>query len=168
MSTFYAQPYDPSANGFYFVSAEEFHAASACLRNAYGDPVEEFELQFIDGEAIDAELANALGIHQGNIAAFIEAADGWDECEKRVLIIAARELGYVIDPASADPDTFDIDIYEDLTMRDLAELFVDDGLFGDIPESLAAYLDMDVIARDLAMDYTDTTIAGERLIYRSA
>ena len=45
---------------------------------------------------------------------------------------------------------------------------MEDGLFGDIPERLAGYIDYDAIARDLAMDYGETTIAGTSLIYRSA
>lgn len=168
MSTFYAQPYDICAAGFYFTSAQEFSAASARLRNEFGQPVEEFEIQFIDGEAIDAELASALGVHQGNVGRFIEAAEEWGEHEKRLLIIAARELGYVIDLESADPEDFGIDIYEGLTMRELAAEFVDEGLLGEIPETLAHYIDLEAIARDLAMDYAETTIAGVALIYRSA
>ena len=46
--------------------------------------------------------------------------------------------------------------------------FVDEGLFGDIPEHLRNYLDYDAIARDLACDYASTTIAGNRLAYRCA
>lgn len=166
--TFYAQPYDISTTGFYFVSGEEFTEKAAKARNDYGQQVEEFEIQFIDGEAIDAALASAIGIHQGSIAAFIELAEGLDEHEKRILIIAGADLGYQIDPKDADPDSFDMDIYEGLTMRELAEHFVDEGLFGEIPEHLAQYIDYHAIARDLAMDYTETEIAGERLIYRSA
>ncbi|MCB9931538.1 MAG: antirestriction protein ArdA [Alphaproteobacteria bacterium] len=158
--TFFAQPYDISATGFYFESGEEFAERAAKARNDYGQRVEEFEIQFIDGEAIDAALASAIGIHQGNIAAFIELAEGLDEHEKRVLIIAGAELGYAIDPKEADPEAFDIDIYEGVTMRELAEQFVDEGLFGQIPEHLAHYIDYDTIARDLAMDYTETEIAG--------
>ncbi|WP_307374309.1 antirestriction protein ArdA [Peteryoungia aggregata] len=65
-----------------------------------------------------------------------------------------------------DPDDFDVDIYEEDSMKALAERFVDDGLFGEIPDHLAHYIDYDAIARDLSMDYTETEIAGERLIYR--
>lgn len=166
--TFFAQPYDISATGFYFKSGEEFSGKAAKARNDYGQRVEEFEIQFIDGEGIDAALASAIGIHQGNIAAFIELAEELDEHEKRVLIIAGAELGYTIDPKDADPEAFDIDIYEGLSMRELGEQFVDDGLFGEIPEQLAHYIDYDAIARDLAIEYTETEIAGERLIYRSA
>ena len=62
----------------------------------------------------------------------------------------------------------DITLYELSSMKELAEQFVEDGLFGDIPERLQVYLDYDAIARDLAMDYTETEIAGTPLIYRCA
>lgn len=167
MTTFYAQPYDICAEGFYFSCADELRVKSSDLRNEFGDPVEEFEIQFIEGEAIDAELASALNIHQGNVGRFIALVDEWGENEKRILTIAARELGEVIHMENVDSDEFEIHIYEGLTMRDLAEQFVDEGLFGDIPDQLECYIDYDAIARDLAMDYTETEIAGVRLIYRS-
>ena len=37
---------------------------------------------------------------------------------------------------------------------DLAEQMVDEGLFGEIPESIACYIDYEKIGRDLKMDYT--------------
>ena len=166
--TFYAQPYSLCASGFYFETHLEFAERSTALRDDYGQTVEEFEIQFIDGQAIDAELFRALGINQGNIGRFIERAEEWEEHQKRLLVIAAGELGERIDLDSVDPDDFDIDIYEGLTMRELAEQFVDEGLFGDIPEHLAGYIDYEAIARDLAMDYAQCEIAGASLIYRSA
>ena len=51
-------------------------------------------------------------------------------------------------------------------MRELAEQFLEDGLYGEIPEHLQAYIDLDAIARDLTVDYSETSIAGTRLIYR--
>tara|TARA_R110002167_G_scaffold30531_6_gene101054 strand:+ start:58 stop:564 length:507 start_codon:yes stop_codon:yes gene_type:complete len=166
MSTFHAQPYDITASGFYFESAEEYAECAAKARNDYGQPVEEFEIQFIDGEAIDAALAQALQVHQGNVAYFFEREAEWDEHQKRVAIIATSECSYALDLECCDPDSFDVDIYEMDTMRELAEEFVDEGLFGEIPEHLANYIDYDAIARDLAMDYGQTCIAGTRLIYR--
>ena len=168
MSTFYAQPYDISAHGFYFTSAEEYAECAAKARNNFGQPVEEFEIQFIDGEAIDAALAQALDVHQGNVADFFERETEWDDNQKRIAIIATSECGYTLDLECCDPDRFDVDIYELDTMRELAEHFVDDGLFGDIPEHLANYIDYDAIARDLGFDYGQTCIAGTRLIYRCA
>ena len=51
-------------------------------------------------------------------------------------------------------------------MKDIAEQFVEEGLFGEIPENIQHYLDYEKIAYDLSMDYSETTIAGQRLIYR--
>ena len=85
-----------------------------------------------------------------------------------MLIVAVGEAGYSFDPDSASPSDFDVEIYRVDSLKELAEQFVDEGLFGDIPEHLANYIDMDAIAFDLAMDYTETKIAGERLIYRAA
>jgi hypothetical protein len=166
MPQLHAQPYDLDATGFYFDSLEGYHAKAATARNAYGQIVEEFEIQFIDGDYIDCDLAKAWGINQANIGGYFEASENWDDHDKRVFIIAVGEAGYSFDPASVSPSDFDVDIYHVETMRELAEQLVDEGLFGEIPEHLANYIDLDAIARDLAVDYTKTEIAGERLIYR--
>jgi Antirestriction protein (ArdA) len=168
MTQLYAQPYDISAEGFYFCSAEEYQDNAGKLRNGVGLPVEEFEIQFIDGEAIDAQLFEALGVNQCNFPQFLEACDAWDDHQKQKAIIAVGQCGYTFDLKSGDPDQFDVDLYELDSLRDLAEQFVEDGLFGEIPERLQNYLDYDAIARDLGFDYSETTIAGKRLIYRCA
>jgi len=49
--------------------------------------------------------------------------------------------------------------------KELAEHFVDEGFYGEIPESLQFYIDYDAIARDLAVDYSEITIAGTRYVY---
>lgn len=167
MTQLHAQPYDLSATGFYFESVEDFDAKAKALRNDYGQRVEEFEIQFIDGEDIDCDLAKAVGINQANVAQYLECVEAWDDDEKRRVIIAVGECGYGFD-ANTAPDDFEVDIYEVETLRELAEQFVDEGLFGDIPERLQFYVDFDAIARDLGVDYTATEIAGQRLIYRAA
>ncbi len=161
----HAQPYDISAVGFYFESYDDYTEKAAKLRNSYGDPVEEFELQFIDGEEIDCELAMSLGVNQANLKQFLEAVEDWDEHEKTVVILAVSECGYTFED-STQPDEFDLDIYHLDSLRDLAEQFVEEGLFGDIPERLSFYLDYDAIARDLSVEYSEATVAGERLICR--
>ena len=164
--TLHATPYDISATGFYFESAEEYGTKAAKAVNSYGQRVEEFEIQFIDGEAIDCELAKAWELNQANFAGFFEAADQWDEEEKRRYIVAVGECGYAHADVAHDPYSVDIDLYETPSMRELAEQFVEEGLFGDILERLQSYLDYDAIARDLAIDYAETEIAGQTLIYR--
>jgi hypothetical protein len=162
----FAQPYDISANGFYFASVEGYEKQSARVRNSYGQPVEEFEMQFIDGDAIDAQLFKAIGIHQGDTGAFLEACKNWNTDQKRNVIIAVGECGYTFDLKTDDPDKLDVDLYEMDSLRELAEHFVDEGLFGEIPESIKNHIDYFSIARDLSADYTTTVIGGTSLIYR--
>ncbi len=90
----HAQPYDLAAAGFYFETTEEFAAKSAALRNDYGDPVEEFEIQFIDGDAIDCDLAKAIGVNQANISQFFACVEAWGDHDKTKVIIAVGECGY--------------------------------------------------------------------------
>lgn len=165
MTQFYAQPYDLSATGFYFETAEQYREKAASIRNDFGQPVEEFEIQFIDGERIDTALASAWGLNQANILRFIEIADEWDEDQKQRFIIAVGECGYSFNPETVDPSDFDVDLYFVRTLRDLAEEFVAEGLFGPVPEAFQFYIDYDAIARDLAVDYTETDIAGDIIIY---
>ena len=166
MTTLYAQPYDISAIGFYFDSAEAYAEKARNLRNEYGRPVEEFEIQFIDGDPLDGQLFETLRVHQGDIAAFFNAVEEWADDEKIKIIIAVGEVGYDFALGRDRPDKFDVDLYECDAMRDLAMQFVDDGLFGEIPAAIQHYLDYDAIARDLSMDYGQITIDGTRYIYR--
>ncbi len=166
MINLFAQPYDLSATGFYFETAAEFGEKSAAARNDYGQPVEEFELQFIDGEEIDAKLFEALAVNQANVGDYLEACDDWDEDDKIKIIIAVGEAGYRFDLGRDSPGKFDVDLYECDSLRDLAIQFVDEGLFGDIPEAIQNYLDYEAIAHDLGMDYAEITIAGMHYIYR--
>jgi hypothetical protein len=109
-----------------------------------------------------------LDICQGNFEQFLESTETLDQFDKIKLIIATGECGYSFDLESDDPDDLDIDIYDLDTMKELAEQFVDEGLFGEMPKHLQHYIDYDAIAYDLSMDYTETTIAGIRLIYRAS
>ena len=166
MTTLYAQPYDICATGFYFESREEYAAKATKAVNSYGWPVEEFEIQFINGDAIDAQLFHALGVHQGSFAAFLDAVEAWSEVDKVKVAIAAGEGGCQFNLGHNDPDDLEIDLYECDSLRDLAMQFVDDGLFGEIPPAIANYLDYDAIAHDLSADYAEITINDTRYAYR--
>ncbi|NCO02571.1 MAG: antirestriction protein ArdA [Alphaproteobacteria bacterium] len=168
MTTLFAQPYDICANGFYFETAEQYEEKAKNLTNDYGDLVEEFEIQFIDGDSIDCKLFFALNIHQGNFADFLDCVDEWDIDEKIKVILAVGECGYSFTFGKDTPDQYDLDLYEMDSMRDLAMEFVEQGLFGDIPANIQNYLDYNAIAYDLGMDYSETTIDGTRYIYRMA
>ncbi len=166
MIKLYAQPYDISARGFYFGTAEEYDARAAKNRNDWGGIVEEYEIQFIDGDDLDAELFRALSVHQGSFARFLDACDEWDEQDKIKVILAVGEAGYKFDLATDAPGDIDVDIYECDNLRDLARQFVDEGLFGDIPARIQNYVDYDAIAYELCMEYSEITLANKRYVHR--
>ena len=168
MTRLFAQPYDCSATGFYFEAPSEYAMAAGRNRNQSGQPVEEYEIQFIDGEDIDCALAKAWGLNQANFSAFLDAANSWDVEDKLQYIIAVGECGYAHEDVADDPQLIDISLYDVDTMCELAEQFVNQGLFGDIPERLQVYIDFDAIARDLSVDYSEVTIAGTRFIFHCA
>jgi len=166
MTQFFAQHYDLAATGFYFETAEQYREKITRIRNDYGQPVEEFAIQFIDGERIDAAFAHAWGLSQANILRFIEVIDEWEEWEKIFFILGVGECGMAFDLMSDEPGHLDIQIHYVRNMRELAEEFVAEGLFGPVPEAFRFYIDYDAIARDLAVDYAATDIAGDSIIYR--
>ena len=146
-------------NSFYFDNVEKYREQVKDLIDSC------FKIQFIEGDDIDRALFNAIGVHQKNIDQFFEAVEKWDEEEKIRIIIACWECGYKFGH-DTKPNDFDLDFYELDSIKELAEQFIDEGLFGEIPENILWYLDMDLIARDLGMDYSVTRIAGRNLVYR--
>ena len=167
MTLLYAQPYDSSIEGFYFRDIEEYDKTVVTIRNSFGDPVEEFEIQFIGGGQMDCELAQAVGLNQANINTFLAWTEEWEDEQKIRFIVAVGECGYSFDE-NTDPDEFDVDIYEEESLKDLAIHFVQEELFCKVPEAIQYYIDYDAIARDLSVDYSEIIIAGQRLIYRCA
>lgn len=162
----YAQPYQIGVEGFYLSSANQFEKTLPTITDRYGEPVEEFELQFVEGDDLDAEFAKAWGLNQANVKRFFEVVEGWDEYAKINFIIAVGEAGYHFDYETVGSADFDVSIYFVDSLKDLAYEFVDEGLFGEIADNVLMYLDYDAIARDLSVDYTKITIANTQLVYR--
>lgn len=164
MIKLFARPYDLSATGFFFEDLEEFNKGKEFHVNSYGQAVEEYEIEFIDGEALDAELFKAYDAqHACDLEKYFEAAETLDAHDKVKTIVLVDEVGYTIEGLDLD----NIDIYECDTMKDLAEQFVDEGFFGVIPKHLENYIDYDKLAHDLSLDYGKTCIAGTNYIYRA-
>ena len=166
--TLYAQPYEFDASGFYFDSFEDYQAKYNSNFNVYGQHVEEYEIQFIDGSAIDCDLFKAVK-GEYNLKAFFMVANTWEDCDKIPLIIAYEE-NITSEPFNEEvtSDMFqDIDIYYDMSFEDLAWEFIENGLFGDIPEHLKNYLDIEKMARDLSYDYNEISVGNNSIIYRS-
>lgn len=162
MTSLFANPYNICATGFYFETVEEYEKKIKNCFDGFGMKVEEFEIQFIDGEMIDAKLFDVWGVHQGNFHHFLDAIEVLEEHEK-IALIAMGECGYDIDE---NTNTEDVSIYYCNSLKDLAIQFFEEGLYGPIPESIQYYIDYDAVARDLSFDYTELNIAGKMVIYR--
>lgn len=167
MTTFYANPYDPTAPGVIFETAEEYRERTAAITNESGHPVSEFEILFVDGEELDAALAKAWGLDPTNIFRFLEVIEEWSEQQKTKFIVIAREIGAEFDLFRDDPDNYAVDLFPSKSLGAFAEDCVEDEWFGSVDSRLAPYIDYDAIARDLELDgFRELEIAGERWIYR--
>lgn len=143
-TTLYAQPYNIDAHGFYFHSTEEFECKSENLRDRFGNPVEEFEIQFIDGD--DSALFDACGIDQCNLPSWFDDIEVLDDHEKISLYFLAGVLGYSLDNAM---DKIDNVVIFHGDAQEAAEVLFDDCYAHSIPDNLRFYFDMEKFARDL-------------------
>jgi hypothetical protein len=78
---------------------------------------------------------------------------GLEDYELKKVNYMVSQCGYELSNAIDCVD--DCDLYEDMSLKDLAYDFVDEGLFGEIPAAISNYLDYDAIARDLSYDYAE-------------
>lgn len=73
---YHATPYDISAMGFYFSSYEDYEQQAKRHTNANGNPVEEYEIQFIDGD--NCKLFEALNVNQANLKQWFDDFEDLD------------------------------------------------------------------------------------------
>lgn len=151
--TLHANPYDMSAMGFYFKSAAEFDKKSKKLRNEHGQKVEEFEIEFIDGDDTEQMLFNAMGVHQGDLEEYFDAVDEFDDDDALKISILTEDIGYDFNEALDKKD--DLIVYgEHDSDEDFAMEYIDSiGSIGDaLGENAANYFDYDSFGRDLRID----------------
>ena len=70
-----------------------------------------------------------------------------------------KKINYLIDNNGSTFDEAiekyeDVDLYEDMSLEDMAYELVENGCFGEINPTIANYIDYEAIARDLSFDYT--------------
>lgn len=146
MSKLFAQPYDLHATGFYFESEEEYDTKSNELVNEFGQPVEEFEIQFIDGD--NPKLFEAAGINQSNIDVWFNEFDhiSDDDDEARAIRFLMDHMGY--DARTALDKADEVQVFEG-TRTAYAEEFVGDAY--ELPEIAQRYFDYESFGRDLEL-----------------
>ncbi len=159
MTTLYANPYNIDAAGFYFESADEFTDKSQNLTDRYGNLVEEFEIDFIDGD--DAALFNVCGINQANLNTWFDDIETLGDQEKINLYYLLNVAGYTLSQAL---DKLDDPSIAQSGLRDAAEELFDECWLHSVPESIRYYIDYDKFARDCELggdmvefEYSGTT-----------
>lgn len=90
------------------------------------------------------------------------AAEEYDDLseweQKTVQAIIEAETGDLAQ-AIKNMEEGDYNLYEVDSFEELAEQFVGEGLFGDIPDSIINYIDYEAIGRDLSLDdFTETSV----------
>ena len=147
-NTYHATPYDISASGFYFQTYEDYLEKSASHRNDYGDPVEEYEIQFIFGD--NYRLFEAVGVNQANLKDWFDSFEELEDNDAIKAIYLAEDLGYAMDDIL---DRLDEVILFEGTALEYAEIYLEEtGLLEQIPESLRYYFDTESFARDLMLN----------------
>ena len=146
MTTLHAQPYSLDAQGFYFTDIAEYEVKFEANRDSFGSPVEEYEIQFIDGDR--SELFSALKIDQSSLELWFDEVEDLDEREQAALAYLTGCLGMDVNEALVQVE--DVSLFTGTT-KDYAEDYFDD-MYPDLPESLRNYIDMESFAHDLELN----------------
>jgi len=162
MNNYHATPYDLSALGFYFNDYQDYQTKAGNHTNEYGEHVEEYEIQFIDGD--NYELFKALGITQANLETWFEDFENLDGDDLIRAIYMVEYLNIQM------PDILDrldeVDFFEGRA-KEYAENYIEDrGLLDQMPENLRYYFDTEAFARDMLLsgDICEIEIMGKTYI----
>lgn len=163
MSTYHATPYDISATGFYFESLEDYRQKAATHRNEYGEPVEEYEIQFIDGSDDNCALFEAVNVSQATLHAWFEE---YEDCYTGYDLIKVLYLvgDYGMNITEIDNSTLDDVIIFEGTATEYAEQFLEDtGIFEAVEKAglNPFYVDVESYARDMMINGSMTTFEHE-------
>lgn len=150
--TLYANPYDISASGWYFHDAEDFDR-----KFKKHLPVEEYEIEWIDGPEEDRQLFEALDVNQANLAQYFELIDELNDHDKAALYYLLRHRG--MGPGEDLDDLLqmvedEVRVMEGDSKDYLYNLMDDLGGPGATfsPETIQMYFDYERFGRDLAFD----------------
>ncbi|HDR9280171.1 TPA: antirestriction protein ArdA [Burkholderia vietnamiensis] len=142
---YFAQPYNTCVAGFYFDDYEDYQTQAAALRDPFGSPVEEFEIQAIDLDSAQAELFNALSINQATLERWFDEVVDLDERDMAAVFFLVTNNGYTLDDAMDKKD--DMSLYEGDLISAATDLF-DECYASQIPDNLKSYIDYEAFAQD--------------------
>lgn len=145
---YHATPYDISATGFYFSTYEEYVEKAATHKNEYGDPVEEYEIQFIDGD--NHQLFKALEVNQANLNQWFDDFEDLDTDDTNKATYLAEYSGYS-DMNHILSNMEDVMLFEGTALEYAEEYIEDTGMLNDMPENLRYYFDTEAFASDMVL-----------------
>jgi antirestriction protein len=159
--TLYANPYDISARGWYFKSAEEFDRKFAAHQ-----PVEEYEIDFIDGNDFESELFKSMHVNQSNVTEYFERIEQIGDMRDHEL----AALHFALQELSMDDVDEALRLAQDeirVTEGDAekyAEDFIDNiGGVGELGEDTREmYFDYEKFGRDIRGDLLDSRVSDAR------
>ena len=147
-NSYHATTYDINANGFYFSTLEEYKEKAEKHTNIYGQKVEEFEIQFIEGDY--PELFRELGINQANLNLWFEYFEELEGEQAIKCMYLSLDRGMTIEEIK-EFDLDQIHLFRG-TAKEYAENYLEEtGMLEQIPGNLLYYIDYDVFARDLVL-----------------
>ncbi len=156
---YYANPYNISVTGFYFVDYADYLKQSENLKDGFGQSVEEFSIEYINGD--NARLFNILKVNQATLSLWFE---GFEDLEGDDLIKVIYLAEYLnVDMSEIHDRIDDVGLYVGSAL-DYAEEYIEDcGLLHKMPENLRCYFDTKSFARDMVLsgDITEVEIIGK-------
>lgn len=142
---YFAQPYNTGVCGFYFDDYRDYEAQANALRDPFGAPVEEFEIQAIDLDSAQTDLFNALKINQATLERWFDEVLDLDERDMAAVFFLVSNNGYDLDGAMRKKD--DMTLYDGNLLDAATDLF-DECYASEIPDNLKSYIDYEAFARD--------------------
>lgn len=157
-SSYFAQPYNISAAGFYFSDLADYKAKACGLVDDYGFPVEEFEIQYIDGDL--AVLFAACRVSQASLTDWFDLLDELgDDCDRHLIACHLAGLGYSL---TEIPDRWDdYSLYHGTAADYAAEIVAE---CYEVPGNLEAYIDYERLGRDMVLGGDITEIAHDLIL----
>ncbi|WP_083654635.1 antirestriction protein ArdA [Burkholderia sp. SRS-W-2-2016] len=135
-----AVPYAYDGRTFYFSDLDGYNK-----RYAARLPVEEYEIQLVDGSDAEAQLFNLLGVNQATLERWFDEVVDLTEDQHAALAFLVGDLGLSLSDALDKMD--DVNLREGSLLEAATEFF-DECYLNDIPEAVRFYIDYDAFARD--------------------
>lgn len=149
-----ANPYDTPANWFYFETLVEYRNKQANHVNRYGQPVEEYEFIFIDGDELESSLFEALSVDGGNLDKYFEVLERDEEDQVKLCLLLGENFCSNLDDALDKLDDFCLqetdENREEDAFAEYAERLTRE--CGDIPSHLDSYIDWERMGRDMGLN----------------